>query len=60
MCDDAYSISGERDYLLHLLVRDVADLEDLLIRRVFELECVSGTATICALRRIKHTNRTPT
>ena len=57
---EVYSVSGEWDYLLHLVVRDVADLEDVLMRRVLELDCVAGTATICALRRIKHTNRIPT
>jgi len=57
---EVYSISGEWDYLLHLIVRDIADLEAVLMRRVLELDCVAGTATIFALRRIKHTTRIPT
>ncbi len=56
---EVYSISGEWDYLLHLVVRDIADLEEILMRRVLELDCVAGTATLFALRRIKHTTTIP-
>lgn len=55
----AYSISGEWDYMLHLLVRDIADLEDILMRRVLEHEGVAATATTFALRRIKHVTEVP-
>ena len=56
---EIYSISGEWDYLLHLLVRDIADLEEILMRRVLEHESVAGTATIFALRRVKHVTEVP-
>lgn len=56
---EVYSISGEWDYLLHLLVRDMADLEAILMRRVLENESVAGTATIFALRRVKHRTEVP-
>ncbi len=56
---EVYSISGEWDYLLHLLVRDIADLESILMRRVLEHKSVAATATIFALRRVKHTSEVP-
>lgn len=56
---EVYSISGEWDYMLHLVVRDMADLEDILMRRILDLDCVAGTSTIFAMRRIKHTSRIP-
>ena len=56
---EVYSISGEWDYMLHLLVRDMADLEAILMKRVLEHKSVAGTATIFALRRVKHSTEIP-
>ncbi len=56
---EVYSISGEWDYLLHLLVRDMADFEQILMRRVLEHDSVSGTNTIFALSRVKHVTEVP-
>jgi len=56
---EVYATSGEWDYLLHLLVKDMADLEEILMRRVLEHNSVAGTATIFALRRVKHTTEVP-
>lgn len=56
---EVYSISGEWDYLLHLLVRDMADFEQILMRRVLEHDSVSGTNTIFALSRVKHVTQVP-
>jgi len=52
---EVYSISGDWDYLLHLVVRDIADLEQVLMGRVHELDCVSSASTLFVLRRVKHT-----
>ncbi|WP_421848836.1 Lrp/AsnC family transcriptional regulator [Oricola sp.] len=54
-----YAITGEWDYLLHLLVRDMADLEAILMRRVLEHDSVAATATTFALRRVKHATEVP-
>ena len=54
-----YAITGEWDYLLHLLVRDMADLEDVLMKRVLEHPGVAATAIMFALRRVKHTTEVP-
>ncbi|WP_370311205.1 Lrp/AsnC family transcriptional regulator [Sagittula sp.] len=56
---EVYSVTGEWDYMLHMVVRDIADFEDILMRRLLELDCVAGTSTIFALRRIKHTRQVP-
>jgi len=56
---EIYSTSGEWDYLLHLLVRDIAHLEAVLMQRVLNQECVAGTSTTFALRRIKNTTEIP-
>ncbi|MGP6086692.1 Lrp/AsnC family transcriptional regulator [Antarctobacter jejuensis] len=56
---EIYSISGEWDYLLHLVVRDMADLEEILMRRVLEQVNVAGTATLFVLRRIKQGTAIP-
>jgi len=56
---EVYSLSGEWDYLMHILVRDISDLEQTLMRRVLELDCVAATSTNFALRRIKHTTAVP-
>jgi Lrp/AsnC family transcriptional regulator len=56
---EIYSISGEWDYMLHLLVKDMTDLESILMRRVLEHKSVAGTATIFALRRVKHVTEVP-
>ncbi|SNS98701.1 Lrp/AsnC family transcriptional regulator [Antarctobacter heliothermus] len=56
---EVYSISGEWDYLLHLVVRDIADLESILMRHVLEHPNVAGTATMFVLRRIKQGTELP-
>ncbi len=56
---EVYSTSGDWDYLLHLVVRDIADLEAILMQRVLVLDCVANTSTLFALRRIKHTTVIP-
>lgn len=49
----AYSISGEWDYLVHLIARDMEDFETTLMRRLLDHESVGGTATLFVMRRLK-------
>lgn len=56
---EVYSTSGEWDYMLHMLVRDIQDLEAILMKHVLEHESVAGTATTFALRRVKHSTEVP-
>ena len=54
---EVYAISGEWDYLLHLIVQDMEGLEAILMRRIVELDCVAGTPHIFAMHRSKHTTQ---
>ena len=56
---EVYSTSGEWDYLLHLVVKDITQLEETLMQHVLNHECVAGTATTFVLRRIKNTTEIP-
>lgn len=56
---EVYSISGDWDYLLHMVVRDIADLEQVLMGRIHELDCVASASTLFVLRRVKHTTVIP-
>ena len=56
---EVYSITGDWDYMLHMVVRDIANFEDVLMRRLLDLDCVASTSTLFALRRIKHTSKVP-
>lgn len=56
---EVYAVSGDWDYLLHMLVRDIADLDEILMRHVLEQDSVAGTSTMFALRRVKHTSVVP-
>lgn len=56
---EVYSISGEWDYLLHMIVRDMQDYESILMGRVLDHPSVAATSTVFALRRVKHTTALP-
>ncbi len=56
---EVYSTSGDWDYLLHLLVRDIADLEAILMSRILGQDSVAGTSTVFVLRRIKRETAVP-
>jgi len=56
---EVYSTSGDWDYLLHLLVRDIADLEAILMSRILDQPSVAGTSTVFVLRRIKRETAVP-
>ncbi len=56
---EIYSISGEWDYLLHLLVKDMADLEHILMSKVLDHDSVAGSSTLFAMRRVKKTTEIP-
>jgi DNA-binding Lrp family transcriptional regulator len=57
--DEIAGRTGDWDYMLHMVVRDIADFEDVLMRRLLDLDCVASTSTLFALRRIKHTSKVP-
>lgn len=54
-----YSISGDWDYLLHVLARDVAEYEKVLMQRILDHEAIASSSSIFVLRRVKHTTAIP-
>ena len=61
-CDEiveCLSISGERDYLLRILVTDLAQYEHFLTSKLLALPCVSSANTSFVLREVNHTTALP-
>lgn len=54
-----YSISGEWDYLLHILTHDVASFEEALMQRLLDHEAIANSSSMFVLRRIKHSTAIP-
>lgn len=56
---ECYSISGDWDYLLHIVARDVADYERVLMHGILDHEAIASSSSIFVLRRVKHTTAIP-
>lgn len=56
---ECLSISGERDYLLRILVTDLAHYEHFLTSQLLALPCVSSANTSFVLREVKSTTALP-
>lgn len=56
---ESYSMSGEWDYLLRIVVRDVADYERFLMRVLLEHPSVGAAASHFALSQTKYTTALP-
>ncbi|WP_157220200.1 Lrp/AsnC family transcriptional regulator [Flavisphingomonas formosensis] len=56
---ECYSMSGEWDYLLRIVVADVADYEHFLMRVLLEHPSVGGAASHFALSQTKYTTKLP-
>jgi len=56
---DCYLMTGPRDYLLRILVRDLAEYEAFLKNKLTRLEEVASIETSFALTQIKRTNSLP-
>ncbi|MBT0779097.1 Lrp/AsnC family transcriptional regulator [Paracoccus sp. pheM1] len=56
---ECYSISGERDYLLHIVAKDVSDYEKILMRGILDHESIASSSSIFVLRRVKHSTAIP-
>ena len=53
------SVTGEDDFLLKVLSRDTAHLEDFIMHRVLRLGIVRSSRTFISLRQTKYTTRIP-
>lgn len=56
---ECYSVSGERDYLLDVLVRDMEAYNNFLNQEILKHPAVRSASSTFALRRVKYTTRLP-
>jgi Lrp/AsnC family transcriptional regulator len=56
---ECYSMSGEWDYLVRVIVHDVREYEDFLMRELLAQDSVATSASHFALKRVKSTTEIP-
>jgi DNA-binding Lrp family transcriptional regulator len=56
---ECFATSGEWDYLLRVVVRDVADYERFLMRDLLNHPTIAAAASHFALSQVKHTTAVP-
>ena len=56
---ECYTVSGETDMLLRIVVEDVAAYENLLINKLVHLPGVGNLSSMFALRQVKYTTELP-
>lgn len=56
---ECYSMSGDWDYLLRVVVADVADYERLLMRGILTHETVANSSSHFALKSVKYSTAIP-
>ena len=56
---ECFSVSGERDYLLHVLVPDMDAYNNFLNARILRHAAVRSASSTFVLRRVKYTTRLP-
>lgn len=56
---DCYSMSGEWDYLVRVVVHDVREYEDFLMRELLAQDSIATSASHFALKRVKSTTAIP-
>ena len=54
---ECYSVSGERDYVLHVIVSDMEAYNQFLNAQVLKHAAVRSASSTFALRRVKYTTR---
>ncbi len=56
---ECYSVSGERDYVLQVVVPDMQAYNDFLNAEILNHSAVRSASSTFALRRVKYTTRLP-
>ena len=56
---ECFSISGDRDYLLHIVARDMESYNDFLNTQILDHPSVHSASSSFALRRVKYTTALP-
>ena len=54
-----FSVSGERDYVLHIMSRDMESYNEFLNTRILHHSSVRSASSSFALRRVKYTTTLP-
>jgi DNA-binding Lrp family transcriptional regulator len=56
---ECFSVSGDRDYVLHVVVRDMDSYNEFLNARVLRHKAVRSASSTFVLRRIKYSTELP-
>lgn len=56
---ECYTLAGQADYLLRVIVPDLAGFSDFMMKELLRIPGVSNARSTITLRRIKHTNVLP-
>lgn len=56
---ECFSVSGERDYVLHVVVRDMDSYNDFLNGQILKHAAVRSASSTFVLRRVKYTTMLP-
>ena len=56
---ECFSVSGDRDYLLQIISRDMESYNDFLNRKILHHPSVHSASSSFALRRVKYTTALP-
>jgi DNA-binding Lrp family transcriptional regulator len=56
---ECFSVSGERDYVLHVVVRDMDAYNTFLNSQILKHAAVRSASSTFVLRRVKYTTRLP-
>ena len=56
---ECFSVSGDRDYVLHVVVRDMDSYNDFLNAQVLRHPAVRSASSTFVLRRVKYTTELP-
>lgn len=56
---ECFSVSGDRDYLLHVVVKDMDTYNDFLNRQILRHAAVRSASSTFVLRRVKYSTMLP-
>ncbi len=56
---ECFSVSGDRDYVLHVVVRDMDAYNDFLISQILKHTAVQSASSTFVLRRVKYSTELP-
>ncbi len=56
---ECFSVAGDRDYMLHVIVPDIGTYDDVLISMILKHPAVASASSTFVLRRVKYTTELP-